>query len=202
MATKTKTEIIRHSFFANTEKPTGIIIPEVPVFVQANCSQSGSWILGEKNLGNENLQFFVLVFLFGQELNPYKDIEISTGTIFFTPIDTTTLKPQLVYATKIKNQASGRKGSLANFGARVAECVASGTDPREVIWTAKFVNKSGSLPDGKLYNCAVIDFTYRTIQDEEESNLLNNCVLVLEDDTKLNKLQLSTLPKFAELEAA
>jgi hypothetical protein len=203
MATKTKTaEIVRNSFFAKTEKPEGIVIPEVPVFVQANCAQKGSWVLGEESLGNKELEMFILAFQFGQEYDPYKEKDIPTGTIIFTPVGSTFLKDRLVYATKIKNQASGRKGSLANFGAKVAEAVASGLDPRELIWCANFVHKSGSLPSGEVYNCSVINFSTREIADEQENTLLGHCVIVLEEDFKISNLLSASLPKFAELEAA
>jgi hypothetical protein len=145
MATRTKvqSDIARHPFFSDVEKPEGILIPDIPIFVQANCAQNGSWVVGEKSLGNDPLEFFILAFQFGQEHDPYKDVEIQTGTLWFVPVDDTLLRSGLVYATKIKNQASGRKGSLSNFGNRVAELVVSGYDPREVIWEAKFMQKSG-----------------------------------------------------------
>jgi len=197
---KTSATIERKSFFKETVKPTGIIIPDHPIYVQANCAQKGSWVLGEKSLGNENLTFFVLAVLFSRELNPYKEKEIAIATIFLTPIDDNTLKPQLVYAIKIRDQDSGRKGSLSNFAARTAEMMATGVDPREVIWTAKFINKSGNLPNGDPYNCAVIDFEYRFVKTDEEDAILANCVLVLEEDFKLKKLQQIALPPIVQME--
>jgi hypothetical protein len=170
--------------------------------VQANCAQKGSWVLGEKSLGNEELEMFILAFQFGQEFDPYKEKHIPTGTIIFTPIGSPILKERLVYATKIKNQASGRKGSLANFGAKVAEAVASGLDPRELIWCASFVHKSGSLPNGEVYNCSVINFSTREVADDQENSLLGHCVIVLEEDLKISKLMSASLPIFAELEGS
>jgi hypothetical protein len=209
MATRNKVqspteEIQRHPFFSITPKPEGIFIPEVPVFVQANCAQNGSWVLGEKSLGNDPIEFYILAFQFGMEHDPYRNAEIQNaniqiGTIYFVPLDESVLKPNLVYATKIKNQASGRKGSLSNFGNRVAEIVVSGYDPREVVWEAKFVQKSGSLPDGTAYKCAVLDFDYRFPLHELEAKLLDDCVLVLKDDLKLQALQSASLPAIAEL---
>jgi len=197
--------IERKSFFSKTEKPIGITVPETPVFVQANCSQKGSWVLGEEALGNKELEFFVLDFEFGREHDPYKDREIRTGTIVFTPVNCGFLKERLVYVTKIKDQNSGRKGSLSNFGAKLAEAVASGIDPRELIWTATFVNKSGSLPSGDPYNCSVLSFTNRLVSDIDEDEILGHCVYVFEHDFLLKKVEnllSANLPKFAELEEA
>jgi hypothetical protein len=179
---KTSATIDRRSFFKETQKPTGIIIPDHPIYVQANCAQKGQWILGEKSLGNEFLNFFVLAVLFSREFNPYKSKDIPIATIFLTPIDNEILKAQLVYAIKIRDQDSGRKGSLSNFASRTAEMMATGIDPREVVWTAKFVNKSGTLPNGLPYNCAVIDFDYRYVKTDEEDAILGDCILVLEED--------------------
>jgi hypothetical protein len=195
--------IERKSFFAKTEKPIGITIPEMPVFLQANCAQKGSWVLGEESLGNKNLDFFILAMQFGYEFDPYKDRDIPIGTIIFTPINCDFLRERLVYATKIKNQNSGRKGSLANFAAKLAEAVASGIDPRELVWSANFVNKSGNLPDGKPYNCSVISFGSRLVDDEDEDTILGHCVNVFEDDlhlAKVNNLLTASLPKFSEIE--
>jgi len=197
------TTIERKSFFAKTEKPIGITVPETPVFVQANCSQKGSWVLGEEVLGNKELEFFILGFEFGQEHDPYKKCKIGIGTIVFTPINCGFLKERLVYVTKIKNQNSGRKGSLSNFGAKLAEAIASGIDPRELVWTASFVNKSGTLPDNTPYNCAVLSFVSRNVSDQDEDNILGHCVHVFEHDflvKKVNNLLSASLPKFAELE--
>jgi hypothetical protein len=203
MATRTRTQsepqIERNPFFSDVQKPEGILIPDIPIFVQANCAQNGSWVVGEKSLGNDPLEFFILAFQFGQEHDPYKEVDIQTGTLWFVPVDDTLLRSGLVYATKIKNQASGRKGSLSNFGNRVAELVVSGYDPREVVWEAKFMQKSGSLPDGTAYKCAVLDFDYRFVNHETEAKLLNDCVLVLQDDLKLSGLQGAALPAIAEL---
>lgn len=197
--------IERKSFFAKTEKPIGITIPEMPVFLQANCAQKGSWVLGEESLGNKSLDFFILALQFGYEFDPYKERDMPIGTIIFTPINCDFLKERLVYATKIKNQNSGRKGSLANFAAKLAEAVASGIDPRELVWTANFVNKAGNLPDGKPYNCSVISFVSRGVADEGEDTILGHCVNIFEEDFKLakvNNLLTASLPKFSEIEQA
>ena len=195
MATKSKSApTVRNAFFAKTQKPTGLFVPEVPIFVQANCAQKGSWVLGEKTLGNDPIRFYVLAFQNDFEINPYKDKEEQIGTIWFTPIEDDPLKSCLVYAVKIRNQNSGRKGSLCNFAAKVAELIVGGYDPREVIWSASFVQKSGSLPDGKTYNCAVVDFGWEFPESEPEISLLENCIAVLEDDGKLLRLQAASLP--------
>jgi hypothetical protein len=212
MATKTRIqapneEIQRHPFFATTPIPEGVFISEIPVFLQANCAQNGSWVLGEKSLGNDPIEFYILAFQYSMERDPYRNAEVQNaniqiGTIYFVPIDESLLRPNLVYATKIKNQASGRKGSLSNFASRVAEIVVSGYDPREVIWEAKFIQKSGSLPDGTAYKCAVLDFDYRFPTQASEAKLLDDCVLVLKDDLKLKALQSASLPAIAELPEA
>lgn len=151
-------------------------------------------MLGEKMLGNDPIEIYILGFQFGSEFDPYKERFTQIGTIWLTPIEGSPLTRGLVYALKIKNQASNRKGSLFNFGQKVAEITVQGFDPREVIWVASFIKKSGSLPDGTAYNCAVLSFDYRFPESIGEEALLADCVVVLQDDRKLLQLQAASLP--------
>jgi hypothetical protein len=189
MSAKTDSQIARHSFFAKNPIPTGILIPETPVVLQANCAQKGSWVLGEKVLGNEPINCYLVGFKLSQEYDPYKDAPVNWTILHFVPINCDFLKSNLVYTTKIKNMASNRKGSLYNLGNKIAEIISSGLDPREVAWTMQFIGKSGSLPSGEPYMCAVIDFAYKLVPGQEMESL----VAVIEQSEKLANLTIAAM---------
>jgi hypothetical protein len=184
MGAKQQASTPRHEFFAERPVPQGVLIPETPIFVQANCAQKGSWVLGEQALGSAPIDCFFVGFSFVEEFDQYKDDLVSWAVLHFIPVDCDFLRPNLVYTTKIKNMGSGRKGSLSNLGNQFGEVLASGLDPREVLWTMRFWAKSGSLPTGVAYSCAVLDFSYRSV----DPSLLAPAVEVIQQERKLAAL--------------
>lgn len=195
MTTKSKTDsqIVRNAFFANQPKPEGIVIPTTPVILQANCAQKGSWVIGEEQLGNKPIKAFIVGLHHSPEWDAYKDKPVNWAIIHFVPVDSEMLKTNLVYTTKIKNMASNRKGSLFNLGNRIAELIALGLDPREVIWTFSFVGKSGALPNGDPYSCSVLDFNYEPISSQEEATILDRCVAAIQQEQQIHELTLAAM---------
>lgn len=189
MATKAESQIQRHPFFAQNPVPDGILIPETPVLLQANCAQKGSWVLGEKNLGNDPIDCYLVGFQFSKEYDPYKETEVMWTIVHFVPTKCDFLKPNLVYTTKIKNMASNRKGSLFNLGNKMAEIISTGLDPREVKWSMKFVPKSGMLPSGEMFQCSVVDFDYTQIPSAE----IEPIIPVLTEVEKIAQLTIAAM---------
>lgn len=195
MTTKTKSEnaISRNAFFARQPKPEGIVIPNTPVILQANCAQKGSWVIGEEQLGNKPIKAFIVGLHHSPEWDAYKDKPVNWAIVHFVPVESEMLKCNLVYTTKLKNMASNRKGSLFNLGNRIAELIALGLDPREVIWTFSFVGKSGALPNGEAYSCSVLDFSYEFLSTPEQAAILDRCVVAIQQEQEIHQLTLAAM---------
>ena len=132
----------RNKFFSSTPKNTGLVIPDMAVFLKNDCKE-GKFMIGESDYGSK-LEF--LVVHFSRRVAEYMDGRIAQGQVWLTPISGEVPKG-IVYYTLIKNSKSGRSGSLKNFGCQVAIAQSQGYDPRELVWIPKFVKKSGAIAD-------------------------------------------------------
>jgi hypothetical protein len=176
----------RHKFFESTPKNTGLVIPEMAVFLKNDC-KSGCWTVGETEYGSK-LEF--LAVHFSRRVSEYMGGRIAQGQIWLTPVAGEVPKG-IVYYTLIKNSKSGRSGSLKNFGCQIAIAQSQGYDPREVVWCPKFIKKSGAIADenGVVQNASwyVVDWSFRECNAEEEK-ILDNTVAIIEDPERMEML--------------
>ena len=177
---------MRHKFFESTPKNTGLIIPEMAVFCRNDCKE-GKWMIGESDYGSK-LEF--LIVHFNRRVSEYMDGRIAQGQIWFTPL-TGDIPKGIVYYTLIKNSSSGRSGSLKNFGCQVAIAQSQGYDPRELVWSPKFIKKSAAITnDAGITESAswyVIDWMWRVCNEEEEK-VLDNCVSIIQNPAQMELL--------------
>ena len=178
--------MVRNKFFESTPKNTGLVIPEMAVFLKNDC-KSGCWTIGETEYGSK-LEF--LIIHFSRRVSEYMDGRIAQGQIWLTPI-AGEIPDGIVYYTLIKNSRSGRSGSLKNFGCQVAIAQSQGYDPRELVWIPKFVKKSGAIEDenGVMQNASwyVLDWSWRPCKAEEEK-ILDNTVAIMQDSERMQML--------------
>jgi hypothetical protein len=171
----------RHKFFESTPKNTGLVIPEMAVFLKNDC-KSGCWTVGETEYGSK-LEFFVVHF--SRRVSEYMGGRIAQGQIWLTPIGGDVPKG-IVYYTLIKNSKSGRSGSLKNFGCQLAIAQSQGYDPRELVWCPKFIKKSAAISDesGTVQNASwyVLDWSFRECNTEEEKTLDNTIAIIQSPD--------------------
>jgi hypothetical protein len=171
----------RHKFFQSAPKNTGLIIPEMAVFLKNDCKE-GKWMVGESDYGSK-LEF--LVVHFSRRVSEYIGGRIAQGQLWLTPVAGDVPKG-IVYYTLIKNSRSGRSGSLKNFGCQVAIAQSQGYDPRELVWMPKFIKKSAAITneDGKSENASwyVIDWSWRECTTEEEKTLDNTVAIIQNPD--------------------
>jgi len=176
----------RNKFFSSTPKNTGLVIPDMAVFLKNDCKE-GKFMIGESDYGSK-LEF--LVVHFSRRVAEYMDGRIAQGQVWLTPISGEVPKG-IVYYTLIKNSKSGRSGSLKNFGCQVAIAQSQGYDPRELVWIPKFVKKSGAIADenGVMQNATwyVLDWAWRECNAEEE-NILENTVAIIQDSERMSML--------------
>lgn len=204
MVNQSKTK--RHQFFKDETKafnPDGIIIPDNALALRNNCKE-GRWMLGDTNYGD---RLKLVAVKFSRYLHKGNDV-ISPGSpigqLWFCPIDggtgtddfgnETRLAHNLVYYTLLKNSKSGKSGSLLNFGQKAAQLEASGYDFREVVWTPRFVPKSGTVKNeaGVLEPASwyVLDWNYLLPEDQDDAtyNKIGNLINILRDDLRTEKL--------------
>jgi hypothetical protein len=177
---------MRHKFFESTPKSTGLIIPEMAVFCRNDCKE-GKWMIGESDYGSK-LEF--LIVHFNRRVSEYMDGRIAQGQIWFTPL-TGDIPKGIVYYTLIKNSSSGRSGSLKNFGCQVAIAQSQGYDPRELVWSPKFIKKSAAITNEagitESASWYVIDWMWRVCSEEEEK-ILDNCVAIIQNPAQMELL--------------
>jgi hypothetical protein len=176
----------RHQYFESTPKNTGLVIPEMAVFLKNDC-KAGCWVVGETEYGSK-LEF--LLVRFSRRVSEYMGGRIAQGQIWLTPVSGEVPKG-IVYYTLIKNSKSGRSGSLKNLGCQVAIAQSQGYDPRELVWCAKFVKKSAAITDenGTVQNASwyVLDWSFRVCTAEEEK-VLDNTVAIIQDPNQMELL--------------
>ena len=176
----------RHQYFESTPKNTGLVIPEMAVFLKNDC-KAGCWAVGETEYGSK-LEF--LLVHFSRRVSEYMGGRIAQGQIWLTPV-TGEVPKGIVYYTLIKNSKSGRSGSLKNLGCQVAIAQSQGYDPRELVWCAKFVKKSAAIADenGTVQNASwyVLDWSFRECTAEEEK-VLDNTVAIIQNPNQMELL--------------
>lgn len=185
----------RHKYFAankDTFTADGLIVPETAMCLRNDCKES-QWYLGETPYGNR-LKFVCLKFSRRIAVEEYGAIQPGTplGQLWFVPIQAgespngQLLPTNVVYYTLIKNSASGKSGSLINFGQKAVLAQSQGYDYREVAWTATYKKKSATI-DGEAVSYYVLDFEYSE-PDEVALARIDQAVAVLESKEDMQRL--------------
>ena len=204
MVNQSKTK--RHQFFKEETKgfnPDAILIPDNALALRNNCKE-GRWMLGDTNYGD---RLKLVAVKFSRYLHKGNDV-ISPGTpigqLWFCPMEggigtdeqgnETKLAHNLVYYTLLKNSKSGKSGSLLNFGQKAAQLEASGYDFREVVWSPRFVKKSGTIINDagqpEAASWFVLDWNYVLPEklDDATYNKIGNLINILSDGIQMEKL--------------
>ena len=168
----------------------GLVVPEIPVFCKNDCKE-GRWMIGESEYGNKMEMLIVNFSKRIQDRNVFYDKRIAQGQVWFTPISGE-VPSNIIYYTLIKNSKSGKSGSLKNFAQQLAIAASLGyADPRQLVWTPRFVKRSGAIPDenGVMQSATwyVLDWAFREIE-ESELPALENCVGVMSDPEQMAML--------------
>jgi len=201
----------RHSFFSDRAAgfdPKAILIPDNALALRNNCKE-GRWVLGDTNYGD---RLKLVALKFSRYLHKGNDV-LAPGTpigqLWFCPIEggigtdengnETRLALNLVYYTLLKNSKSGKSGSLLNFGQKAAQLQAFGYDFREVVWTPRFVKKSGTVINDagqpEAASWFVLDWNHILPQDQDDATYekIGNLINILTDGQEMEKLLDPTL---------
>lgn len=182
------TKIERLDFFKKAAESfqDGLIVDDTPVEVLADLSAGKFKDIAMDSLGEE-MPMFVLKHCgtFGippwnKEENPMPE---RFAEIWFVPVGGKLAKSRFV--CKLLKPLR----QLRIFAQKVKFCQSEGYHPTEVVWTPKFVAKTGTDKEGKPTSYYQLNWDYRPPQGEAEQIKLELIVDLLTSDPELDQLQ-------------